>query len=392
MKWRLGFLPYEAMNYKAAQEYLDRMAERGWELRHIYLGCIARFGRADRPRHFVDLDIRQFMDEEPDQDYLQLCADAGWEHLQTLRGMLFFRAAEGAEPAPIQSDAGLEWERFWRKYARKNLVSSVVVFLLMAAFVAFVLTVTPGPGRSVVALIASNSALVYLFSLGLGLASILLSFVGIPLYLLRCRKSGQVETPGRVWAWMQDTPFRLFHPLYILAACLALLEVFNLGGSTLVDLDWSHFSQKYTATVEACREWPVVMAADLGLRDSEDSRYLEGHRSLMGEFLDYSELTAGDGSEESLYILTTERYECLWEWLARWVFDQRARETREGTFQWGNLEWEDAPGLGFEESYVCQEGEYLLVRQGTTVALVGCRGLDITTPEQLTVIRARLSL
>ena len=74
------------------------------------------------------------------------------------------------------------------------------------------------------------------------------------------------------------------------------------------------------------------------------------------------------------------------------VFDQRARETREGTFLWGNLEWEDAPGLGFEESYVCQEGEYLLVRQGTTVALVGCRGLDITTPEQLTVIRARLSL
>lgn len=80
------------------------------------------------------------------------------------------------------------------------------------------------------------------------------------------------------------------------------------------------------------------------------------------------------------------------EWLARWVFDLRARETRGGVFLWGELEWEPSPGLGFEESYVCWDGEYLLLRQGNIVALVGCRGLDLTTPERLDVVRERLGI
>ena len=134
------------------------------------------------------------------------------------------------------------------------------------------------------------------------------------------------------------------------------------------------------------------MAADLGLRDSGDSRHLEGHRSPLGEFFSYSELTEGAGPEEPLYILTTERYTCAGEALARWVFDLRAWETRGGAFLWGELEWEEESGLGFEESYVCREGEYLLLRQDNTVALVGCRGLDLTTPERLEIIRERLKL
>ena len=224
MRWRLGFLPYEAMNYKAAQRYLDRMGRKGWGLKHIYLKCIAWFQRMEEPRHFVDLDVRGAGVEEPDGDYIQLCADAGWELVQALRGMLFFRAAEGAAPAPIQSDGGIEWERFWRKYARKSLISSLLVLVVSVALVAFVLSLTPGPGRSVAELVASNSALVYLFALGLGLLSILLSFIGVPLYLLKCRRSGQVETPGRVWAWVQDAPFRFFNVLYLLAAVLALMS------------------------------------------------------------------------------------------------------------------------------------------------------------------------
>lgn len=391
MRYRLGFYPYEAMNYKAGQAYLDRKAARGWGLRHIYLGSIALFERTEAPRHFVDLDIRPFMDEKPDEDYLQLCADAGWEHLQTLRGMLLFRAENGMDPAPLQSDGGIEWERFWRKYARRNLIATALVLVAAVALVWLLLGLTPGPGRSVAALVASNSALLYLLSLAVGLLSILLGLVGVPLYLLRCRRSGQVDTPGRVWAWVQDAPFRLFRPLYVLAALLALLEIFGTVG-TPVDLRWSPINGENTATVEACRQWPVVMASDLGLRDSEDSRYLEGHRSPLAEFLKYSELTDGNTPEAPLYILTTERYECANETLARWVFALRARETRGGAFLWGELEWEEAPGLRFEESYVCREGDYLLLRQGKVVALVGCQGLDLTKPERLAVIQERLEL
>ena len=64
---KLGFFPYEAMNYKAGQDYLDRKASKGVALRHIYLGCIARFEQAEQPRHFVDLDIRQFMDRSEER-------------------------------------------------------------------------------------------------------------------------------------------------------------------------------------------------------------------------------------------------------------------------------------------------------------------------------------
>mgnify|MGYP001042405790 FL=1 len=74
------------------------------------------------------------------------------------------------------------------------------------------------------------------------------------------------------------------------------------------------------------------------------------------------------------------------------VFDLRANETRNGAFLWGELDWVDAPGLGFEESYSCREGSYLLLRQGNVVSLVGCSDLELTTPELLEVIRDRLGL
>jgi len=387
MRQSFGFFPYEAMNYKAGQAYLDRKAAQGWELRHIYLGCIARFEEANAPRHFVDLDIRPFLEEEPDQDYIQLCADAGWEHIQTLRGMLLFRAAPGEDPAPIQSDAGIEWERFWRKYARKNLISSAVVLLLLGGLFALLWGIAPGPGRSLAGLVASNAALLYLLSLAAAVVSTLLEFVSFPLYLLRCRRSGQVETPRRAAAWVQDALFRLYKPFYLIAACVALAEI--LGAGTTVDLEWY---QEHTAATAVCREYPVVLSEDLGLDfEEDDSRWLEGRRSLLAEVLDWSEVV-GSSAEGNHHILTSQRYDCANEPLARWVLDQRRRETEKGAFLWGELPWEEAPELGFEEGYTCREGSYLLLRQDDIVALVGCTGLDLTTPENLAVVRERLGL
>lgn len=37
------------MHYKAAQAYLDKKAAQGLELRKIYLGCVARFEKAENP-------------------------------------------------------------------------------------------------------------------------------------------------------------------------------------------------------------------------------------------------------------------------------------------------------------------------------------------------------
>ena len=83
-----GFFPYEAINYKAAQNYLDRKAARGLRLKRVYLGAFAQFEEVAFPTyHFVDLDITRNDFNEPDREYLQLCNDGGWDYLQNLRGM-----------------------------------------------------------------------------------------------------------------------------------------------------------------------------------------------------------------------------------------------------------------------------------------------------------------
>lgn len=395
MSVSFGFFPYEAMHYKAAQAYLDRKAQKGWMLKHIYLGAIARFEEAEKPRHFVDLDLTRSDFDGTDEAYLQLCEDAGWEAVQEVRGMLIFRALPGRGPAPIQSDSEMEWDRFWKKYARKNLITSALVTLAAMGLLALVLRLpSSGAGRSLAVGVASNSFLFYLLAFGLALLSLLLSLVGVPLYLFRCRRSSQVEAPNRVWAWLQDTPFRLYIPLYLLAACIAMAELFGLGKT--VDLSWSPMYEGNTATVEACREYPVLLADDLGLivpgTSQYNTRYLDGHRGLLADYLSYSELLDHADEEGAFYVLTTERYDCAGTALARWVLDIRREETRNGTFLWGELDWEPADLPGFEESYTCRGNSYLLLRRGKVVTLVGCTGVNLTAPENFRIVCERLEL
>ena len=384
MNTKFGFFPYEAMNYKSAQAQLDRRAAQGWELRHIYLGCIARFRRADRPAHFVDLDIRGTMDEGADPDYLQLCADAGWELVQTLRGMLLFRTAAGRSPAPIQTDGELEWERFWEKY-RPRLWTTLLVLFCVGVTALLLMTF---PTRwNIPAMLATGLGLLYLLYLASAILYVLAQSLHSRWYLAKCRRASRVEDPGPL-ATALDSLDRLQTPLLLLILFFTFAQ--PLGFGKTVDLEWYPMNGEYTATVEACRAWPVVTASDLGLPDSEDSRRLEGSRSVFMDFLSYSELTGGEGPDSPLHILTTERYDCLSGSLAKWVVSQRRKETQNGSFLWGDLDWEPAPGLGFDESYTCRDNTYLLFRQGKVAALVGCDGLDLTAPRNLDAVRARI--
>lgn len=382
MNAKLGFFPYEAMDYKAAQSWLDRQGTRGWALKHVYLGCIALLRRAEHPTHFVDLDIRG-IDEDTDADYLQLCADADWELVQNLRGMLLFRAAAGTSPAPIQTDGELEWERFWEKYRPRFWTTLLILFCV--GLIAFLLTLPTQ--RNIPAMLAASLGLLYLLYFAFAVLYTLAKWLHSKWYLAKCRRANRVEDPGPM-----ATVLGSLNRLQTLLLCLILFFTFAqpLGFGRTVDLDWYSPNETYTATVEACQAWPVVTAADLGLGDSGYSRHLEGFRSILADFLEYRELTRPEGPDGSVYILTTERYDCLNGWLARWVLNQRQAETQNGAFLWGELDWEPTPGLGFDESYTCQNNAYLLFRQGKVVALVGCTGLDLTQPQSLDAIRARI--
>lgn len=383
MNTTLGFFPYEAMNYKAAQAKLDRRAARGWELKRVYLGCVALFRRADRPSHFVDLDLPKSSGDPPDSDYLQLCADAGWELVQSLRGMLLFRAAPGQSPAPIQTDGELEWERFWDR-CRPRFWSTLLALFCIGVIV-FVMTL---PRQNTAAMLASGLGLLYLLYFTLAILSSLAQWIHSWWYLAKCRRTDRVEAPGPA-ATVLDSLDRLQAPLLWLILFFLVAEPFGMGKT--VDLEWYSPTETYTATVDACRAWPVVLAADLGLGDGSYSRHLDGHGSILVDFLEYRELAQTAGPEGPVhYTLTTERYDCLSGLLARWVLAQRREETRNGAFLWGALDWQPAPGLAFDECYISRDSSYLLFRQGKVVALVGCSDLDLTDAGDLEIVRARV--
>lgn len=96
---------------------LDEQAERGWELEEEglftapsgvrsappVLGGAARW-KSERKK---DWDARS--------DYLTLCGEAGWELLEEDGGLFYFRAKEGTDPAPLQTDEDVEWADVWKK-------------------------------------------------------------------------------------------------------------------------------------------------------------------------------------------------------------------------------------------------------------------------------------
>ena len=387
---KLGFFPYSSLYYKGAQEYLDKKAAKGLELRQVYLGCIARFEEAEKPRHFVDLESAQEGCDDPMRtyrDYFQLCEDAGWELVRELRGMFLFRSKPGTDPLPIQTDEEMEWDRFWEK--NKPRLRNTVVTLAAIAFLAFVLTISPPGSWAFTSFLLDNSSLLTALYWVLSILFSFLAMVNSKVYLSKCKRADRVELPGRFAAFLDGAEVFRTVFAFLLIPCL-FISIFLQPSLRLSTTPFT--SSKDTAAVETCQEYPVVMAQDLDF-SSGDSRHLTGKHSLLCRFYDYSEITDnGGGPNDQIYILTTERYDCTFEPLARLVFDLRAWETQNGSFLWGELDWEETPGLGFEESYVCRDGDYLLLRQGQVVALVGCSGVDLTTPENLQVIRTRLDL
>lgn len=382
-----GFFPYEAMDYKAAQAYLDRRAAAGWVLKKVHLNVLARFEPCEGRSHFVDLDLRRTLDET-DPDYLQLCADAGWEKVQSLRGMLLFRSRPGTHPAPIQSDPGMEWERFWKQYVLKNLLVSGGVLLAAVLWLVLLAAALPSSGSALAPGVASNGSLLYGLMLVLMVLQLLWRGAATLAYFRACRKTGGLAVPGRGAALRGGLALAV-SVLLICAGGLCIAE--SLGLNQTVDLAWTSFYPEYTATVEACRTYPVVMGEDLGLDSiGSDSRYLDGRRSVLADYLDYSEIV--DGPAGSAHILTTERYDCVFSWLARWTAEVRVKETARGAFLWGSLQWTEAPELGFDQCWTAGDGAYLLLRQGRVTALVGCTGLDLTSPEILDMLWIRLKL
>lgn len=382
-KW--GFFPFDTLDYKAAQTYLDKKAADGWVLDHIYLRRFARFIPSEGRYHCVDVGDTPVFEDDRDWNYIAFCEDAGWELVQSKRGMMFFRSKPGRHPVPIQTDAGMEAERFWKRHLRSNLIWQLILLLVVLPLFVFLLFRAPS-AIPFSEYLCNNTILLIPPFLLLAMVCIVRDLICTLRAVRQVRRTGTVPAPKGREAWVFGLLAFLATLLLILSYCVRFIEIFNVNKT--VDAAWSHYSEEYTATPELCQSYPVITAADLGLEYSEDSRYLNGKRSLLVDFLSYSEIA--DAPIGANHILVTERYECVSQRLAGWLFASRRAETAlRYNFTWRPLDWgEVTADYGFDRICFTANSDYLLALDGDTVILVGATGLDLN--EHIDTVRRRL--
>lgn len=162
--WKpFGFL---VMDHREAQEFLNSMAAQGWEMADFRFGML-KFRRTERTdlRYFIDWTDPRKGEEE---DYLQLCEEAGWELRESLGYWNLFASKPGTRPAPIQTDRSLEYERYRKKVLRRMLLGAVPSLLL-----ALMVAVLVGIGGIAPLLLSGNLMVLFV------LASPLLLLAGV---------------------------------------------------------------------------------------------------------------------------------------------------------------------------------------------------------------------
>ena len=352
---------YTIEDAKAAQAELDQRAEQGWELEEVGL-FTATFRRAEHPRPCWVEPARwkswSEKDENSRADYLALCGEAGWELISEDGGLFYFRAREGTDPAPIQTDAGVEWEDVWKKALRGQLSSMLYVVIYGAVWNgARFLQDRP----RVWELFLSNAALAAQGLLLLLLALELFLAARVLRYRIKCRRAAaegeSFPVPRRAAARLRGASSLIFWA--VLAVSLAVL------------LTSTDYESRFL---------------------TDGSGYTRESHSVLG---DYREFLVYDERGNRLWV---ERADCRSGWLADWICgDFRASEgdadrvRRE--FHWHGAVIPREAELGFDEAWIYSIGEYsgLILRDGDQVARIEAEGLDLTSAETLGAIRAWLA-
>ena len=347
----------EAVDYKTAQRWLDDMAGKGWELEHCNR-IFATFRKVEgrEIRHFADLSLGW----EDREDYLRLCADAGWEQVSKVNGMDLFRALPGREVTPIQSDKRLEGERYFRKKLVAEFLLYIVAFLMLAVLVPLLFSMQ-NDWR--IALLTSAAA--QITALGVTLFTLHLLWTLGHYIGLSFRYRREQEVPrSSLWLcrarvalyWVSWTLYLVGQVIFPLYALLFTRGI-SVGMDTPTTADW-----------DMVEEAPVPTLEQLGGMD-EDTFVLSLHRteSILAEGWDYVQYAG----EKALWC---ERYTCINEgvavWLSRAMLDERMERGQNG---YGALQFAARPLTGTDESWVAREETFVLIRKGREVAFMGLR-------------------
>lgn len=131
MKFVFRYFSFSTLDYRTIPLYLKQQAQHGLELHRLVpflpLALFAR--RTDAHRSYC-CDV-QNLTAEQEEEYLALCAEAGWERIDR-QGMLYlFRSAPGEHPTPLHTDPELERHNvlhMFRSYELWTPLSQILVF------------------------------------------------------------------------------------------------------------------------------------------------------------------------------------------------------------------------------------------------------------------------
>lgn len=374
----VSYLNYLAPDAKALEAALNRRAAAGWALRWMF-GGLAFFRRTERAdlRYCVELRPRKKDPDgldEPDQDYLDLCEDAGWELADQTAVFRIFASRPGTDPLPLQTDSALDYEEHW-KAALREARWNALGFPLLLAVQLLLRQLFPKGVFHWWELFLSPGTMVLLLLLAAALAWELGYFAFLGRFRRRCRRAAEAgeDLPvPRPWAArLRGLAEGLWLPLLVLALVLSLLP--DLG------------NDRINAVTYPEDEYPLVRAEDLGFPRSDSGYLLWESTGLLrhGESLTYTK----NDLVRSVY------YACRWEWLAEAITDSLVKEEQNDEA----LHFHDPitlppVALGFDESWLYDGGDWqsLLFRRGNMV--VSVEGpVDFTDPDILNAVLDRVS-
>lgn len=374
----VSYLNYLAPDAKALEAALNRRAAAGWALRWLFggLACFRRTERTDL-RYCVELRPRKKDPDdlnEPDRDYLDLCADAGWELVDQTAVFRIFASKAGSDPLPLQTDSALDYEEHWKAALREARWNALGFPLLLAAQL-LLRQLFPKGMFHWWEIFLSTGSMVLLFLLAAALIWELGYFAFLGRFRRRCRRAAEAgeDLPvPRPWAArLRGLAEGLWLPLLVLALVLSLLP--DLG------------NDRINAVTYPGDEYPLVRAEDLGFPSSESGYLLWEGTGLLrhGESLTYTR----DKLVRSVY------YACRWEWLAEAVADSLVKEEQnEEALHFHDPITLSPVELGFDESWLYDGGDWqsLLFRRGNMV--VSVEGpVDFTDPDILNAVLDRVS-
>lgn len=363
-KVKYAFFTFPPSDCEAAQLWLTRLYDQGWELAHLpHFILPAKFipRTRDDIKYCVDLSHGVRDPNFAPDGFDQLVKESGWALVGTSRsGLDVYKSLPGRDPIPIQTDPAL----FKKAFFRRELLPTLLVFLIVVLFL-ILLGSTLGLRTTLpTRLLTSNWEL-------LGAAAFLYMMVFFFL------------TVG--WGfrfWLRSSPpapnLRLSRAKSFCGTLFYLLWIFCL---ILLPLSRS-VTDEQPAPVrdpQAVAELPLLTLEDLGLAGDTAPR-LRRQSSVLASELMLEENTDG-------LSLAQTRWDCRFGWVADLITaDTLASYERSMPYI--------SADLGFDRAwtYTSDTGFHsLLLRQGNTVVqLYG--SLDLTTPDRLERLRDALEL